>query len=576
MRHPLRLVLPLVAALLLLSIGHGLPNRYVPDDHAVRCALGIARDLGNPDLPRLTALVPPSGTYTTYPYLLPYLNLGAIGVSYVAGRATGRWHGAGEFAEYVFDDPGVAWLPARLVVALLTLLLPLAVYRAARELSRSRHEAALAALLAGTSLLVVQFAHTSRPWAPMVALGAVCFAASLRLRRRRRLRDVTLAAVFAALSTSTHPVGALFFALPVMALVSWRPPSRAAWAGLLAAPALALLVGFPYLLVYRADTGKGAIAGQLETGENVAMIGGQAFDLTRFGAERLVVTTRAWVGYDPVLVLLGLVGLVALARRTRGRGALLAVAPPLVVSALFLAYDGTHVRYLMPAVPFLAISAAGVLVGIARGPGRITACLAVLALAVPVVQAARLDLLLGREDTRTLAAREIASLTSAGDVLAVDGYGPPLKPSAASVDALVEQVWISRAEQRVMDFAAAGVPEADFVRALLPIGRFWKYDSYYATDYLLGARVLELGAFMQAWKVTHYVQVDRIPDEERRAPVTAWTRANAELIYELSPMTGSPPSEAALPTDMGFPLTQLWAYERPGPWIRVWRVGNAR
>jgi len=60
MRHPLRVVMPVVAALLLISIGHGLPHRYVPDDHAVRCALGIARDLGNPDLPRLTALVPPS------------------------------------------------------------------------------------------------------------------------------------------------------------------------------------------------------------------------------------------------------------------------------------------------------------------------------------------------------------------------------------------------------------------------------------------------------------------------------------------------------------------------------------
>jgi len=574
-RHPLRLVLPVVAALLLLSIAHGLPHRYVPDDHAVRCALGIARDLGNPDLPRLTALVPPSGRYTTYPYLLPYLNLGAIGVSYAIGRATGSWGGAGEFAERVFDDPTAAWLPARLVVALLTLLLPWAVYRAARELRRSKHEAALAALLAGTSLLVVQFAHTARPWAPMVALGACCLAASLRLRRKRQLRDVALAAAFAALATSTHPVGALFLALPVLALIAWRPRPLSAL-GLLAAPALALLIGFPYLLVYRADTGKGAIAGQLETGEAIGGIGGQVFDFTRFGAERLGATTSAWIGYDPVLVLLGLVGLISLARLARGRGVMLTVVPPLVVAAIFLLYDGTHVRYLMPAVPFLAISAAGLVCGLARSGGRLATTVAVLAVAVPVVQAARLDLLLAREDTRTQAAREIVGFTDGSDLLVVDGYGPPLHPTAASVDALVKHVWISRAEQRVMDYAAAGVAEPPAARALLPIGRFWKYDSYYPTDYLLGDQVRELADFMDAWNVTHYVQVDRIPDEERRAPVTAWTREACELVYELSPMAGVPPAEAALPTDMAFPLTQLWSYDRPGPWIRVWRIRSAR
>lgn len=575
MRHPLRVVMPVVAALLLISIGHGLPHRYVPDDHAVRCALGIARDLGNPDLPRLTALVPPSGRYTTYPYLLPYLDLGAIGVSYAIGRATGSWHGPGEFAERVFDDPGVAWLPARLVVALLTLLLPLAVYRAARELGRSRHEAALAALLAGSSLLVVQFAHTARPWAPMVALGAACLAASLRLRRKRGPADVALAAAFAALATSTHPVGALFFALPVLALCVWRPRPLAALAGLVVAPVLALLIGFPYLLVYRADTGKGAIAGQLQTGEAIT-IGGQAFDLSRFGAERLGQTLWGWLGYDPVLVLLGLVGLVALARQVRGRGALLIVAPPLVLAAIFLLYDGTHVRYLMPAVPFLAISAACLIGELRRSGGRLAVLVALAAVAVPIVQASRLDLLLGRDDTRTHAVQVITGFTSGTDLLAVDGYGPPLVPTAASVDALVEQVWISRAEQRVMDFAAAGVAESSAARALLPIGRFWKYDSYYPTDYLLNGRVAELADFMSAWGVTHYVQVDRVPDEQRRAPVTAWTGAHCELVYEASPMAGSPPAEAALPTDMAFPLTQLWAYERPGPWIRVWRVKGAR
>ncbi|HZL99611.1 MAG TPA: hypothetical protein VFD43_05090, partial [Planctomycetota bacterium] len=162
MRHPLPIVLAVIAPLLLLSLGHGLPERYVPDDHSVRCALGIARDLGNPDLPRLSALVPPSGQYTTYPYLLAYLDLAAVAVVYAGGRLTGAWAGAGEFGEAVFADPTLAWLPARAIVALLSLALPLAVYRAARRLGESKAGAALAALLGGSSLLMVHGAHVER------------------------------------------------------------------------------------------------------------------------------------------------------------------------------------------------------------------------------------------------------------------------------------------------------------------------------------------------------------------------------------------------------------------------------
>jgi hypothetical protein len=105
----------------------------------------------------------------------------------------------------------------------------------------------------------------------------------------------------------------------------------------------------------------------------------------------------------------------------------------------------------------------------------------------------------------------------------------------------------------------------------VPISRFWKYDSYYPTDYVAGPGPLEFGDFLRAWHVAVYVQVDRQPDEQRRAPVTAWNAAHGELVYELSPTGHSPPSEAALPTDMAFPLVQLWRYERPGPWIRAWR-----
>ncbi|HTE07060.1 MAG TPA: glycosyltransferase family 39 protein [Planctomycetota bacterium] len=573
MSHPLRAVMAVVAALLFLSLGHGLPQRYVPDDHAVKCALGMARDLGAGQMGALAALVPPSGQYTTYPYLLPYADLAAISATFAAGRLTGRWHGAAEFAEAVFDDPGIAWFAARVVSALLTLLLPYACYRAARSLQWTPGRAALAALLAGSSLLVVQYAHTERPWAPLTAFGACALWGALRLAEHRRARDVVFAAVAAALSASTHPVGALFFGVVALAALAWRPRWPALAAGLAAGLLVVLCVGYPYLLVYRADTGRGMIAGQLDAGAPVD-IGGQAFDLSALGGKLAVPIARAWFGYDPVLLAVGLMGLVGVWRTRRDGVRWVLCLPPLGIAVLFLVYDGSHVRYLLPATPFLALGAAWALGELASARmelRRTRRALAALALALPLVQAARLDLVLGREDTRTQAARELPALIGPHELVCLDGYGPPLEPTAASVRTLKPLVWINRQEERVLEREGAGVPEPGHARALLPISRFWKYDSYYPTDYVAGAGPLAFGDFLRAWHVACYVQVDRQPDEERRAPVTAWNAAHGRLVYELSPTGRTPPSEAALPTDMAFALVQLWRYDRPGPWIRCWR-----
>ena len=146
----------------------------------------------------------------------------------------------------------------------------------------------------------------------------------------------------------------------------------------------------------------------------------------------------AWVGYEPVLLVCGVFGLLLLSRSLRDRRSVLLLAPPLVLAMFFLPYDGAHVRYLMPATPFLALGAARLLVLWASRPGawRVAAC---VLLALPLVQAARLDLLLGRTDTRDLAARELPALLPADARVALDGYGPPLEPTAESVAELNER-----------------------------------------------------------------------------------------------------------------------------------------
>lgn len=613
MRHPLRAVLVLLAMLLMLGLDHGLPHRYVPDDTAVRCALGIARDLSTGDVPLLEALMPPDGRYTTYPMLLPWLDLGALGARFAVGLALGDWTGPGSFKAAIFSDPGLAWLPARIVSALFALLLPLSVYAAARSLGRRRGEAALSALLGGSSLLLLQYGHTARPWAPMLGLLAATLWLSVRLLRRRRKRDVLAAFGAAALCGSSFQVGLMALGLPPAAVLCGllaaptgerRGLVLGGLLGLVLAAVLVLCAGYPHLWIH-ADLGgaqQGAAAA-LEDADADLALGGQAFDLDQFSGSLAPDVLSSWLGYDPSLLLLGAAGLLLLCwqsdRRRRLAWVLLLAGPPLAISLLFTLYDGTHVRYLMPATPFLALGA-GVAAARLERAGGVGRVLALALVALPLVQAARLDWLLMRADTRSVAAAALPRVLDSGRRVALDGmgsrYGPPLLPRAELLAEVASAgVWLGRMESEALAFADQGLPQHPDARQLLPIQRFWRFDSYYASDFLYDGlsvaqhreagtthaadgRPIEevrLEAFLDAWRVDAFVQVDRVPDARRRAPLTDLLSRRGRLVWELSPTGSSPPLAAELPTDMGFPLTELWTYERPGPWIRLWDLSGA-
>ncbi len=579
MKHPLTLVLLLVAVLFGFSLDHGMPHRFVPDDSAVKAALGIAQRMKE-EGSLVERLVPPSGTYTTYPYLLPYAHLGAIGVRYAVGRATGEWASANQFADLLYDDASLAWLPARIVNALLGLLLPWAVYRAARELHRTRGTSALAALFAGSALLVVQYAHTSRPWVPCVAFGAVALAFALRLRRKRTASAVAAPWVAAALAASCHPLGLLAFGYPLVGMLCALPRTLGAWLlGPLVGVALTVCVGYPYALVYGEDAGAGSITAESGgAAEDGIQIGGQAFDPTWFEGGRLIDVGASWFGYEPALLLLGLGGLILLARSTseaRRQAWWLVAIPTFGFAAAFLLYEGSHVRYLMPTTAGLALGAACAASALwARGGAA--RVLSALLVALPIVQALRFDWLIAQTDTRVEAAAAIVELTTSDDVLAVDHHGsyyaPPLRPSGASLAPLESAVDLNGRERRWLAWHRADVADPDDARAIVPITRFYVFDSYYPTDYKLGTRERTFATVLDDWGANVYVQIDRLPDDARRQPVTDEMARRGELVYELSPTPTSPPHEAALPTDMSFALTQLWTYTRPGPWIRVWRL----
>lgn len=595
MRHPFRLALLVLAALMFLSLDHGLPHRYLPDDSLVRCALGMAKDVQELGP---VGLVPPAGQYTTYWYLNAYVDLAAIGAVYAAGRALGSWDGAGAFEEALFSNPGIAWLPARIVSALFGLLLAYGVYRAARELCRGRHEAALAGLLAGSSQLLVLYAHTSRPWAPMMGWFGLSLWLSARALRKRTARSLAAAWLAAGAAAASFQVGALVLAFPALAwallLLRERERRGALLGGGTAAAGLGLAVilglGVPYFIVHGGDDAHGLITDQEVVSAAAAAdaapvtveLGGQAFRPQEFGGARFAVLARSWFGNEPVLLALGLLGLGFAARGRRRADTLWLVHLPLLCfGAAFLLYNGSHVRYLLPATALLAVPAAACLVRLARA-GTATQLVALLLVALPLVQAARLDQLLGREDTRTLALEQFGKRLPPDARVAVDAlgsrYAPPLIPRADALREFAallvehpETLWMSRTEQRQLERAEAGLPEPESARWLLAVSRFYATDVYAADGYQLGAP-LALEDFLARWRVDHFLQVERLPDDERRAPLSALLAARGSLVAELSPTGAGAPARAQLPTDMDFPLTELWSQERPGPWLRLWRL----
>ena len=561
------LLLPL--SLRLTPVGHGLPTTtYVPDTHVVRGALGMAKE---------KSLVPPSGRYTSYPYLIPYLLLPIYGTQYAIGRASGEWAGAGEYGMRLLEEPARAHLPARILVALLGALTPFVILRTSRVMGL-RAGAWVAAWLVATGLLHVHFSVQERPWVPLVFLLALsCWGASAHIVRGTP-RPLLLSAVAAGLAFATHQGGLLAFGIPLLAW-AFAP---GAWSGArvrrgaVAAVVfcvLALLVGHPYLLVHGAPEASdvsGGLGGDIQ-------VGGQGFSY-RFRLASLGRMTKAFVGYDPAIVLLALAGLVPALRH---RAAWPATMWALGWAAVFLTNFNDHVRYLLP-LAVLLTPAAGFAAErlLAHKAGR---PLLVLLLALPLVQSTRLGWLLTREDTRALAAVQLSELNLS---TAIDVYGPDVPLDLASLERL--RNWrelYSREEHRRLLLESGISPPDGAGLDVVRIADLFEFDMRtHSSKLRSGLRTLgeDPNAVLSGLGVTHILLVDRDPGDgvppflldptppTNGAAKLAPLRIEEEALFTITP--GESAHEARLPTELEFPLVNLWQVTRPGPSLALHRL----
>ncbi len=554
------------------SIEHGGERNYIPDTHIVRAALGMARDHD---------FLPPPMKYSAYPNLLPYMLMPIYAAQFVVGRITGSWHSVAEFGQHMLAHPQHAAWPARILIALFGALMPFVVYRAARAAGQTRG-AWVAAWLVGTGLLALQFSTEERPWIPVVFFMCASAWAAIEYARDPTLKKLIVSGVMAGLSFAAHTSGLGALAIPGLAWLfgplAWRGPALRTRLGhgsaaVAAFVLAALLTGHAYMLKHGWTPASQAIGGENLAAAGGVNVGGVSF-VPEMRWSSVVRLSHAIVGYDPVVLILGLAGLWFALRDRRLRAIAVFV---LVWAAIFLPNRSDHIRYLLPVTVLLALPAG--LVAERMLQKRWGLPVLALLLAFPLVQAVRFDVLLSRVDTRALAEQELARLPPSARV-AIDRYGPVVDLDANAIH-LLEMVrntlhdpLRSREEFRKRELDEGHAVNAG-VDAVM-IEELFEYDLPSGEPIAVRNGLEPLGqdprGVLRKLGVTHYLRVDRRPRDERKDLVFGG-EVPGQAVWVIDPAgEHGPPREAFLPTEMDFPLTGLWSVERPGPWLQLTRL----
>ncbi|MEC8496394.1 MAG: hypothetical protein VXZ39_15810, partial [Planctomycetota bacterium] len=307
---------------------------------------------------------------------------------------------------------------------------------------------------------------------------------------------------------------------------------------------------------------------------------------------------RAFVGYDPVILALGLVGAAAAFRQ---RVMLPALVFVLGWGAFFMTNGGEHTRYLLPMAVLLALPAGFAVERFATStPLRIAAGVLLL---LPLVQALRLGTILRQPDTRAAAEELLAELPE-GARVAIDVYGPIVEQTRAGLETTdrLRDLYAREAFRAgQLQEGTARTPGVDAFRiedAMLFDPRHRGSEVRQLPPRLDGSarpplpETQDAGEVLAALGATHVLLVDRTPDDGRPPLLidpepslpNEFVGPGAPPVPKLGPLAVGPalwrlhpawsdpatPDAAVardghLPATLAFPLIDLWRVERPGP-----------
>jgi tetratricopeptide (TPR) repeat protein len=402
----------------------------------------------------------PGGSFTLlpefyhYPSLSFYIHFIVQAIYYVAGALTGEWASLDAFRTALASDPGAFMTGARLTSALFDVGTVGLVWYTARE-HFGPGIAIGAALLVAFNPLQIEYAQGVNVDVLLTFFLVLAVRTSLALTGHSGARDFALAGALIGLAASTKYTGALFLAVPVFAVGADFIAGTARTLRLaLREIALALLV----------PIAAAAVFALLNPG---IFLEPQAF-LVDFGYERFHME-YGHLGLDPgqgsaafylVTVLGGKLGLLFIAGAIAGivvsaaaknAGGLAIAAMAAIYVVIISTWEMHADRYILPAVPLLAILCSAGCVGATRwaavratdtqGEGKLRTILTRLfpvaaiagVLAVPATGSFRHVTGIGRTDTRTLAREWITANVAPGSVIVTGPFGVAIPRTSATV-----------------------------------------------------------------------------------------------------------------------------------------------
>ncbi len=514
-----------------LGLNFGLPAIYRPDENvAVGRAMGVLHGVLDPH-------------FADWPHL--FFNISAA------------WLAPLRLAGLVSDQPSAHFWVRVLsaVIGTLTVLVVADFGRRAYGWS--------AGLIAGAALalafLPVRDSHFGTPDAALALAVTVALSVAYRTAGSRGMRPLLLNGVALGLAASLKYNGAIAF-LAAGASQVWRV--RTEGSNLLRAVSRLVVIGViglttllltsPFLSLDPAMTqhGLGYIVSHLAS-ETVPEIG------------FVRMTLALWYGLDPGLLLVALAGLgYAAWRRTLADWIILAFVVP-----YYLVIGPGHsvfFRYADPLIPALLVLAGRAVADLIRAMTTVRVrALAIVAILTVVALPSfshdlRFDTLIQEADTRTLAYSWLNDHVPSGGLVAI-----PYKPGPAHDQAMVES--------RAQSVGAADPYVAAFLENRLE-------TRYRIRDLSEGDLQTATAAGLRADGVTIVVVARKRPDLgcAGPTPLERQLQTEARLVASFSPTASGCPADAVFdPIDTFYvPLAGYAGYQRPGPVIRIYGLGD--
>lgn len=335
------------------------------------------------------------GTITFYSLMLVIAATGGAGI------ATGRFTDLDGFVAAAYADPGIIFLPARLLMVACGVACVWMTWRLGKRLGGPRVGLAAAAMLA-VNAVHIEYSQIIRTDVQASLFMLLCAQAALAVAAAGRRRDILLAGLFAGLACATKWPAAVIGVTVAGAWFCQRRGGQAKGRDLLlfglAAVATLFLVS-PFLLIDHATV--------------LQNLSGEARPLHPGATGGGFLANLGWYVAGPLLSSLGIGGLVLAGigmmwgagdtRRWMFVILPFCLAFLLVIAAQSLRWE----RWIVPLLPFAALAAARALCGLAdllpERWARAGLPAALLLLAVPMILTARIEAAERRHDTRQIA-----------------------------------------------------------------------------------------------------------------------------------------------------------------------------